>query len=81
MHFDSSKSLYQDDLDELINLVLRLREKGKLSDSQAKQILKIYLSKHVEDEVFFSFKNIFRNKLENNKRMLYLKWLNKTNYE
>lgn len=74
-------SPYSDNLNETVEKILNLRDRGKINDNLAKALLKIFLEKSLKEEIDLSFSS-FSEKKRNDKsrRMLLLRWANETSY-
>jgi hypothetical protein len=74
---------YQDEIDLLIDRVMYLKEQGKITDSTATRMIKIYLSRYLVQEVKSGLQDVYLEDNGNSKRsakMLFFKWINKTTY-
>jgi hypothetical protein len=76
---DPIASVYDDELNQKIDRIMKLKETGKISPEEAKILLKQVMSIYFEEDVKESFEAIFPVRQKKNK-MLFLRYLTEELY-
>ena len=76
---DSISSIYNDELNDKINKIMKLKDEGKITSDEAKKLLKQVISLYFEDDIKEGLSAIFPVKQKENK-LLFLRYLTEEFY-